>query len=332
MQTFNWGILAPGNIAAKFATGLNSIDSANLHSVASRDVNRARQFAQQHGCDKVANDYAELINDPAVDIIYIASPHSFHFEHSLRCIQAGKAVVCEKPMTVNATQAEQIEAAALANNTFYMEAVWSRFMPSYKRVRKWIDSGAIGEVKMVQANFGFGFPFDPHGRLFDINLAGGALLDLGIYPITFAQWVMGDPTPEAISAVGHLGTTGVDENLAINIKYSGGAVAALTSSVLADTDYNGWIIGTEGKIKVPAFWCAQSAELIKSQRLEATVIERFEQPYDCNGYEYEIKEVHRCLEHRAQQSAILPISHSVRVMRIMDEVRAQIGLKYPFET
>jgi len=331
MQTFNWGIIAPGNIAAKFAQALQSVESANLYSVASRTPDKAEQFAKEYKFTKVAQSYVELVSDPQVDVVYIASPHNLHCEQSLLCLQAGKAVLCEKPMAVNSAQAAQVLSAAKQNNVFYMEAVWSRFLPVFDKVREWLDSGAIGEVKHIQANFGFRFPDDPKSRLYDANLAGGSLLDLGIYPITYAQWVMGDQQPEVISALGQLGATGVDENLAIILKYQGGALATLTSSMLVNTDYDGWIVGTEGKIRAPLFWCGESAELITGHRTDWTVIDSFEQKHQCNGYEGEIREVHRCLAAGLTESPSLPFSTSAQVMSIMDEVRQQIGLVYPFE-
>ncbi len=332
MQNVNWGILAPGNIAGKFAQALKSVEGANLACVASRSPSRAQQFAEEYGAARVAKDYAELMNDPTIDVIYVASPHSVHSEQSIACLEAGKAVLCEKPMTVNAEQAQRVIRAAQDNGVFYMEAVWSRFLPVYKTIRAWIDKGEIGDVKLINANFGFHFPYDPQGRLFNPDLAGGALLDLGIYPITFAQWVMSDLPPKIVSAFGTLGPTGVDDNAAITLQYDNGVVAALTTSTQADTDYDGWIIGTEGKIRVPYFWSAHQAELIKSERREARIVQRFDEPHACNGYEYEIQAVHRCLEKGQTKNALLPAQNSLQVMQIMDEIRRQLGVVYPFES
>lgn len=331
MLKTRWGIIAPGNIAAKFAAALREVDNAVLYSVASRDVAKAQSFAAKHGFLHTADSYQDLINDPNVDVIYIASPHNLHAEQTLACLQAGKPVLCEKPMTVNSAQAAEVTKAASENNTFYMEAVWSRFLPVYKRIRQWIDNGDIGDIQLIQASFGFNFPFDPKSRLFDPNLAGGALLDVGIYPITFAQWVMQDQYPTSISAVGSLGVTGVDERSAIALQYRGGQIATLTSTVLADTVYDGWIIGSKGKIKVPMFWCAESAQLISGSRADIDVVDSVHLPHQPNGYEGEILEVQRCLEQGELQSPLLPWSSSLSVMNVMDEVRDQLGLIYPFE-
>lgn len=331
MSTCRWGIIAPGNIASKFALALQAVDGAVLQSVASRDKSRARAFAEDFGFVDVANNYAALINDPKVDVVYIASPHNLHAEQAIACLKAGKAVLCEKPMTVNSRQASKVIEVARERNVFYMEAVWTRFLPVYSKIREWLDSGAIGDVKMIQANFGFNFPFDPKSRLFNPKLAGGALLDVGIYPITFAQWVMQDQAPSRISAVGSLGVTGVDESSAITLQYRDGALAMLTSTVLANTVYDAWIIGTEGQIKVPMFWCAESAELIKGLRGDSLVVDQIKHPHKPNGYEGEIVEVQRCLAVGELESKLLPWASSIEVMSIMDQARDQLGLVYPFE-
>ena len=331
MSNCYWGIIAPGNIAAKFAAALREVEGAVLYSVASRDPARAKAFAKENGFAQAASSYQELINDPKVDVIYIASPHNLHAEQSMACLRAGKPVLCEKPMTVNQAQALAVTEIALEQNVFYMEAVWTRFLPVYQRIRQWLDAGEIGDVKMIQAGFGFNFPFDLKSRLYDPNLAGGALLDVGIYPITFAQWVMQDQYPLRVSALGSLGASGVDECSAVTLQYADGQIATLTSTVLADTVYDAWIIGSKGKIKVPMFWCAESAQLIRGSREDSQIVDSIEVPHQPNGYEGEIKEVQRCLAEGAIESPSLPWSSSVQVMQIMDEVRSQLGLVYPFE-
>jgi len=330
-NTINWGIIAPGKIAQQFAQALQAVDRANLYCVASRDHTRAKEFADRFGFETVEQSYQTLIDNPEVDVIYIASPHSLHAEQSTACLQAGKPVLCEKPMTVNAREAEQVFEAARQNNTFYMEAVWTRFMPFNKKIREWIDASKIGDVQLVQANFGFAFSFDPKHRLFNPELAGGALLDLGIYPITIAQMAIQD-TPIQVAASAHLGSTGVDESTGITLRYQGGQIANLNASVRATTSNDAWIFGTHGSIHIPQFWCAQSATLAISKNREIIETEHFKQAHRVNGYEDEIEEVHKCLDQSQIESSMLPWSESLSVMKIMDEVREQIGLKYPFET
>ncbi|MFT6006697.1 MAG: dihydrodiol dehydrogenase / D-xylose 1-dehydrogenase (NADP) [Pseudoalteromonas tetraodonis] len=327
MKYYNWGIIAPGNIAESFATALSGVERARLYSVASRSVDRATTFANEHGFQKVAHSYAELLQDPSVDVIYIASPHNFHMQQSLDCLEAGKAVLCEKPMCVNALEAAKVFDMAEQKRVFYMEAVWTRFMPVYRQIRAWLEQGKIGQVQMIQASFGFSFADkrSPDSRLLNLDLAGGALLDLGIYPITFAQWVMRQ-APIEIVARGNLGKTGVDEKTAMLMTYSNNEMAVLSTTLSADTSYDAWILGSEGRIKVPVFWCAESAELFTNHGNE-----RAEAPHAVNGYEWEIEEVHACLDAGLLESRQMPWSTSLETMRIMDEVRAQIGLRYPME-
>ena len=331
MNKVNWGIIAPGNIAGKFATALQGVERANLYCVASRNPQRAQTFAEQYGFDKIAMSYQKLIDDPAVDVIYIASPHHLHMQQSIDCLTAGKAVLCEKPMTVNSEQAKQVIAVADQHEQFYMEAVWTRFMPIYKQIRAWLDEGLIGQVQMVQASFGFSFATTKaaDSRLMNPKLAGGALLDMGIYPITFAQWVL-QQSPSEITATGSFTTTGVDEKVAMLLTYPDDTIAVLASTLAADTSYDAWICGSEGRIKVPMFWCAESATLMRNsdQPNKHTTVRA---PHTMNGYEYEVEEVHRCLDAGLKESPLMPWQSSLDVMQIMDHVRAQIGLKYPFE-
>ncbi|RBP48280.1 Gfo/Idh/MocA family protein [Arenicella xantha] len=331
MTTVNWGIIAPGNIANKFATALNGTDGAILHSVASRDPERAAAFAKTHGFKHVASDYTALLADPEVDAIYIASPHRFHAEQSIQCLNAGKAVLCEKPMTVNVADAKRVLQAAKDNKQFYMEAVWTRFMPVYQAIRSWIDQGLIGEVETVQASFGFAKEFDASHRLYDPELAGGALLDLGIYPITLAQVALQD-APIDIKASASLGQTGVDERTGMVLQYPSGAIATLNATVRANTSYDAWIFGSKGSIHIPRFWFAESATVYSPSNIEFDNPQVHEFPHRINGYEGEIEEVHRCLAAGQLESPLLPWQESLTVMSIMDDVRRQIGLKYPFES
>jgi len=325
MTTINWGILAPGNIANSFAEALRGVPSARLYSVASRDVGRARAFAQLHNFDTSADSYEALIKDPNVDAIYIASPHTFHAEQSIQCLQAGKAVLCEKPMTINAHEAQRVVDAAQHYNTFYMEAVWTRFMPILKQVRRWIDDGEIGEIQLIQASLGFDISPEVRHRLYDLNLGGGSLLDVGIYPITFAQWVMQE-APQEIAALAQMHSSGVDERAGIVLRYTNGVIATLNSAITSSTSHDAWIFGSKGNIKLPQFWMAEEATLIVGEK-QATV----SRPHAVNGYEGEIEEVHRCLQAGLIESPTMSWQKSLSVMEIMDEVRAQIGLRYPME-
>lgn len=326
-KTYNWAVIGPGNIARQFANALRFNDRANCYAVAGRNLSRAQGFANEFGFQFAFDSYAQLIQDPNVDIVYIASPHQAHLSQTLACLEQGKAVLCEKPMSVNAREAEQIVTAAVRKDVFYMEALWTRFLPIYSDVRAWLEDGHIGEIQMIQASFGFSFldKMGDQSRLKDPHQAGGALLDMGIYPITFAQWVM-QKQPNAIKAMAHLGTTGVDQNTATILSYDGGAIASLGTSYGAEAAQEAWIFGSKGRIRVPKFWCAESAELHVQDQIRIA-----HKPHACNGLEWEIAEVHHCLDAGLKQSSSLPWSESVAVMQIMDEIREQIGLSYPFE-
>lgn len=330
MNTINWGIIAPGNIADKFATALRGVAGAALYSVASRTPEKAAAFANRHGFETYATNYDALINDPKVDAIYIASPHMLHAEQSIACLKAAKAVLCEKPMAVNSQDAQKVVNIARQQNTFFMEAVWTRFMPVHNKIQHWINNGRIGEVQMVQASFGFARNFTPEHRLFDPQLAGGALLDIGIYPITMAQIAIGG-TPQRITAMAELGRSGVDENLGVLLHYPQGQIATLNASLRANTSWDAWIFGSEGSIHIPLFWFAESATLFSGSMPTMTEVEKIAHPHQINGYEYEIEEVHRCLNEGLLESPLMSWQESIQVMGIMDEVRSQIGLRYPFE-
>lgn len=328
MKKYNWGIIAPGNIADQFCIALKQSEQAHLYSVASRSSQRAKAFATKHDFSKTAESYTDLINDPYVDVVYIASPHNAHMAQSIACLEAGKAVLCEKPMSINTKQANKVIDAAEQANVFYMEALWTRCLPVYTQIREWIEQGRIGDIEMIQASFGFSFAdkMAADSRLLNIELAGGALLDMGIYPIAFAQWVM-QQAPTSIVAKGQLGATGVDEKTAMILSYQNQAMAVLSTTLTADTGYDAWISGSKGRIKVPRFWCAESAELFSQNG-----VEKSNTKHRINGYEWEIDEVHNCLNSSKIESSLVPWQTSLQTMRIMDEVRDQIGLKYPMES
>lgn len=325
-ESTRFGIIAPGNIAEKFADAINQTPGAELYGVASRSSDRARRFAQKHNAKKVFSSYEELVEEPEIDIVYIASPHHLHASQSLMCLNGGKAVICEKPMTVNTEEAIEVIDAARTNNLFYTEAVWTRFMPIYKQIRGWIESGAIGEIKLIRASFGFAMQHGPQHRINDPRLAGGALLDLGIYPLTFADWVLG-LEPVRVQSAMYPTSTGVDESISMQLTYANGIIASALSSSEALLENKAWIFGTEGNIEVPLFWCAETATLnLRNGESKTMTL-----PHKVNGYEWEIIECQRCLRSGIIESPEMPWDTSLRLMTLMDTVRNQIGLKYPFE-
>ncbi len=325
-NTINWGILAPGRIAEKFAEGLRGTETGRLYAIGSRSQERAKQFADRFGASVSYGSYEELASDPDVDAIYVANPHNYHKEAALLCLEHGKPVLCEKPIAVNAREAKEMVDASVKNNVFLMEAMWTRFMPAMQQARAWIDAGRIGDVRRVDAHFGFRSGWNPEGRLLNPDLAGGALLDVGIYVISFAYW-MTRLDPIAVVGQAHIGESGVDEQSAALLKFADGAIATLSCAVRTATSNRAAVFGTEGWIEFDApFFNSTKATLHVGD--EEIV---FDQPFEENGYEYEAIEVARCLAEKKQESSILPRDESVRIMSTLDELRRQWKLVYPFE-
>jgi predicted dehydrogenase len=261
--------------------------------------------------------------DAEVDAVYVATPHPFHKPHTLLCLEAGKAVLCEKPMAVNAGEVRVMAEAARARGLFLMEAMWSRFNPVMVQVKQWLDEGLIGEPRMLTADFGFSARVNPEARLFNPHLAGGALLDVGVYVLSLASWVFGG-APEQLQAAAEIGSTGVDEQTGMLFKYAGGQLALLACAIRTRTPHLARIDGTEGAIEVPAFWHPTSARLIRPgvEPLEAT---------GTFGYHNEAAEVMACLRQGKTESAVMPLDESVAIAETMDRVRALIGVQYPME-
>ncbi len=321
-----WGILGPGSIAHKFAAGLQTTSTGTLIAIGSRNQQRAEEFADQYGAPNRHDSYQALATDPEIDAVYIATPHPFHKDHSILCLEAGKAVLCEKPFTINTAEAEAVVATARAQDIFLMEAMWTRYLPIIGQVREWLATGAIGTPRLVSADFGFRAAINPEGRLFNPSLGGGALLDIGIYVVSFAAMVLG-AQPAQIAAASAIGETGVDEQTGILLRYEDGALATLSCAVRATTPHEARIVGTEGTISIdPSWWKGESATLLAGNREE-----RIELPLAGNGYHYEAQEVARCLGEGLRESPTMPLDETVALMRILDEIRIQIGLQYPME-
>ncbi|PCJ62636.1 MAG: dehydrogenase [Planctomycetota bacterium] len=322
---FKWGIIGLGNIAKQFATGLSSAEGCKLHAVASRNLDKANEFGEKFDANQCYGSYEEMILTGEVDAIYVASPHTHHLEGTMLCLENNIPVLCEKPLAVNAKQAQEMFAKAKEKNVFLMEAVWTRFFPLMVELRKLLKDNAIGEVRMVQADFGFRAGVNPDGRLFNLDLAGGGLLDVGIYTLSMASMILGKP--KRIESMADIGSTGVDEQNAVILGYEGGAMAVLTSAIRTQTNHELTIYGTEGSIRVnTAFWKPTSMA-IKSNGKEETI----EYPVVGNGYNYEAIEVMNCVQGSKLQSEIIPWDESVAVMETMDDIRKQWGLVYPCE-
>ena len=326
MDEVRWGILGTGNIAKQFARGLAILPDADLAAVGSRTLASADDFGDEFDVPRRHSSYAALADDPDVDVVYVATPHTLHCENSLLCLQAGKAVLCEKPFTVNAGEAEQIIALAREKGLFLMEAMWTRFLPAMAKTRQLLADGAIGDVRMLMADFGFRASFNPQSRLFDPSLGGGALLDVGVYPISLASLVFGAP-PSRISSMAHLGQTGVDEQGAMIFGYDQGQLAVLIAATQANTPQAATVSGTGGRIQIYSPWW-QATTLTLSVQDQAKVLHL---PFKGNGYNYEAAEVMNCLRDGKTESDVLPLDETLSIMQTMDQIRAQWGLRYPME-
>jgi len=315
MKTYRWGILGAGRIADKFCTALNFVNGSQVYAIASRDAANAQYFASKHHGIKYYTSYTDLVEDQDVDIVYIATPHAFHYEHTMLCLQHHKHVLCEKPMSINSKLSHEMMAFATKQNLFLMEGLWMRFMPFTEKILSLIADDAIGSVKHVQADFGFAAPFDVKGRLFNKALGGGSVLDVGIYPIFLATLLLGKPS--AIHSVINKAVTDVDESADMLLQYDNGATAHLLSSIGFNTPITATILGTKGRIEVQnPFFKATYLSLV----LNDGTIESFSFPHLCNGFEYEIEHVMYCLENRLLQSPKMPHSFTIQISTIMDEV------------
>ena len=326
MTKTRWGILGTGNIASQFARVLAVLDDAELVAVGSRTAKSAEVFGEQFAVPHRHTSYAALASDPEVDAIYVATPHPLHMENTLLGLEAGKAVLCEKPFAINAGQAEAMIATARRRGVFLMEAMWTRFLPHMVRLRELLAQGAIGELRMLQADFGFRTSFNPQSRLFDPALGGGALLDVGIYPVSLASMLFG--APERVTGMAHLGATGVDEQSAMIFGYAGGQLAVISQAIRTNSPHEALLLGTAGKIRVHTSWWKASTMTLS---IEGRPDELIDVPATGNGYNYEAAEVGRCLHEGRTESEVMPLDETLAIMRTLDQVRAQWGLRYPGE-
>jgi predicted dehydrogenase len=325
-EVIRWGILGTGNIATSFATGVATMPDAELAAVGSRNQATADAYGDRFQIERRYASYRELVNDPEVDVVYIATPHSLHLENMLLCFEADKAVLCEKPFTINAAQARQAIRRARQCKLFVMEATWMRFTPLMVELRKMLADGVIGEIRMVNADFGIRAEYDPLFRLFNPELGGGGMLDVGIYPLSLAQMLLG--TPAQVVGLAELGQTGVDEQSASVLGYEGGQLAVLHNAIRTETPQEATIVGAEGWIRIDAPWWMPQAMTIQKS---GTTPRHLEIPFAANGYTYEAAEVHHCLREGKLESPLMPLDETIAVMETMDALRAQWGMRYPME-
>lgn len=320
-----WAILGAGRIANAFAKDFPLMQHADLVAVASSNKERGAIFAKQYNIPNVLS-HDQLFNSEEIDAVYIATTHNFHFEQALKSLQIGKSVLCEKPITVNDTEFKKLMEVSKEKNIFLMEAMWTYFLPAIKKAKQWLNEGRIGKLKVVQANFAVPMEKNMEGRMYNPNLAGGSLLDLGVYPIALAQYFVGR-VPEQIIASGAMTDTGVDERLGIIFQYRD-VTATLFTSFVTRMDNKFKLFGEDGCIELPYFWKAGSAKLFdKDNNLKET----FEDNRTSHGFIFEMQHANDLILDEKIESPVIPHSRSNDIQEAMMEVRNQIGLKYPFE-
>jgi predicted dehydrogenase len=323
MTSIRWGILATGTIARAFAEDLRLLPDAEVVAVGSRTPEAARAFADRYAIPRAYGSWQALADDPDVDAVYVATPHSAHYAASLLCLRAGKATLTEKPFTLHVPDAEALVATARSRGVFLMEAMWTRCLPGIARARQLVADGAIGEVIAVHADFGAAGPFPPEHRMRDRRLGGGALFDLGVYPVTLAHLFLGEPAE--IQAWARLDPQGADENTGMLFGYASGALAAITCSLLGDTARRAVITGTTGRIELPRdFFRPTELMLVRGDDR----VERIDASFAGLGYHFEAAEVQRCLRAGLVESPLMPHEDTLAVMRTLDAVRERIGLRY----
>ncbi len=318
-----WGILGPGRIAHKFAQDLLTLPDAQLYAVASTNLQRAQEFAQAYNAPHALGSYEELLTLPDLDVVYVATPHTKHHENALLLLNGGVSVLGEKPFAMNGEQVREMVDLARTKGVFLMEALWSRFMPGIEKALELVQSGAIGNVVSVKADFGFKAPFSPAGRLFDKKLGGGSLLDIGIYPLFLSYLILGKPT--TVKATAKFGSTGVDEQCGMVLSYADGQLALLDSTLLAKTDCIGLIQGETGQIRIQSrFHETMGLSLIPSEG-DPT---EFDFTRTTHGYDYEARHVMQCLAEGKTESPLWSLDDSLNLMVLLDAVRAEAGIVY----
>lgn len=322
-RKINWGILATGKIARKFASDISLVEDAQLLAVASRVMGRGKDFAKEFDIPKSYGSYQDLVSDADIDVVYIATPHVFHLENTLMCLEAGKHVLCEKPVGMNSVQLMKMIAKAKEKNLFFMEALWTRFIPSYKKFRELVLDGVVGDIRLIQSDFGFMASSNSKNRIILKELGAGSLLDLGIYPVFLALDVAGKP--DQIQATALMNSEGVDEICRISFSYNRQKILAdLSSSIVINSPIESVIYGTKGRIKLNKWWHAPSSIDIEID--DKTEHLNFEE--SGYGYHHEIIEVNNCIKNGKTESDLFPLANSVQLHNTLDTIRQKIKLNY----
>jgi predicted dehydrogenase len=322
-KEISWGVMGCGYIANKFVKALMTCQNSRLHAVASTSAERAKAFADTYQVNTWYDNYKDLVKDQAIDIIYIANTNNFHYESIKLCLNHKKAVLCEKPFAINARQAEEVIHLARKENLFLMEGMWTRFLPAIRKARELILKGEIGEIISLAGAFEVKSHTGLDGRHLNNMLGGGALLDVGIYPISIACYLLNE-NPLRVIGSAEIGETGVDESSEYSIDFPNAAFAVLQSSIIKEGSKEFMVIGLKGKITIPFFWRAESFTITNNKGEETT--QTYKHP--CNGFEYEIEEVANCLREGRKESDLCPLDQSLEIYKHFDALRSFWGLKY----
>ena len=327
LEPVRWAILGTGGIAHAFATALLQTPGAILAAVGSRSVDSAekfgREFSRESGSPAAYGSYQALCDATGIDIIYIGTPHSLHAENAMMALNGGKAVLCEKPFAMNLREAEKVIALARAKNLFLMEAMWTRFMPALAELRRIVASGEIGAPRQLHADFGFLAPLDPAHRVNDRELGGGALLDLGIYPLSIAAAIMGPV--KSVQATAEMSATGVDAQTAFQLLHVGGGMSVCSCSLLANTPGELTVSGALGRVRMDAMFHRSASLTVTLLDGSVRVVPT---PYLGNGYVHEALEASHCVREGLLESGGMPQDETLALMRVLDTIRTQIGLRY----
>jgi predicted dehydrogenase len=318
MKKVRWGIVSTGGIATKFAQDILQTDNASLAAVGSRNQDSADKFAAAHQVPSAYDSYEGLFADDSVDAIYVATPHPIHLPNSADALRAGKAVLCEKPITTSAAELQELIDVAVANNGFLAEAMWTWFLPAVQQAKAWLDSGRIGKLRHVRAELGYPVKYRPDSRMFDPELAGGCLLDMGVYPIAIARYFTGR-SPQEIQVLSRRAQNGVEDDIAMQFNYDD-CVASLAATFRCKLPNTTYLIGSEGHIEMPLGWGASDAHLYVAEDL----VESYNDQRRGSGLEFEIQSVSEDILQGKKQSETVPLSASLDFQKHMDQVRAQL--------
>ena len=310
-----FGIIGLGHIGSKMATDLGNSSAGQLYGVAARDVNKAESFAKQYGAEKVYADYDALIHDADIDVVYIATTNDTHYNLVKKCLEMGKPVLCEKPMVTNKAQAIELAELARSKNTLLVEAMWTRFNPVYNKAKEWIAEGKIGKVSLVNASFCFNSPFNPASRLYNKELGGGAIFDVGVYVIAFALGILGEK-PEEVTAAINYAQTGVDDFAAISMKYPSGAVAGISCGLTSTIKRDAYIYGSDGYVYLEEFWHPASVKVFNNS---GEITDSFSIQVS-DRFNYQIEHICELINNGKTESDLMPLDDTIEVAGIFDKL------------